>query len=144
MIDLEKLARDAETELKAQFDALEEISFVCTKKVLNAFAEFRVSEAHFAPSTGYGYNDRGREAIDGICAKVFGAEKAIVRHQIVNGTQALAIGLYGLLRPGDTLLSVAGKPYDTLEEVIGIAGNPGDGSLKDFGIDYEQVECTDQ
>ena len=143
MTDLEKLARDAEEELKAQFDVLEEISFANTKKVLDAFAEFRVSEAHFAPSTGYGYNDRGREVIDGIYAKVFGAESAIVRHQIVNGTQALAIGLYGLLRPGDTLLSVAGKPYDTLEEVIGIAGNPGDGSLKDFGVSYDQVDLKD-
>ena len=143
MPDLLKLAANAEKELQAQFEALEEISFENTKKVLAAFAEYRVSEAHFAPSTGYGYNDRGREVIDRIYARVFGAEAAIVRHQIVNGTQALAIGLYALLRPGDTLLSVAGKPYDTLEEVIGIAGEEGNGSLRDFGVSYAQVDLKD-
>ena len=140
MADLMLLAGEAEKELKNRFEELEEISQRNTERVLDAFREHRVSEGHFAASTGYGYDDRGREAIERIYARLFDCEAALVRHSIVNGTHALAIGLYGLLRPGDTLLSVAGKPYDTLEEVIGIAGEPGNGSLADFGVKYEQVE----
>ena len=142
MYDLEKIAADAEDELSAQFTELEKNARVNTEKVLTAFRNNRVGESHFAATTGYGYDDRGREAIDRIYAEVFGSEAALVRHNIVNGTHALAIGLYGLLRPGDTLLSVAGKPYDTLEEVIGIAGEPGNGSLADYGIAYDQVELN--
>ncbi len=140
MTDLQTIAENAESQLAEQFKNLEEISFENTRKVMKAFADHRVSEGYFAPTTGYGYDDRGREALDAIYAQVFGAEAAIVRHNIVNGTQAIAIGLYGLLRPGDRLLSVAGKPYDTLEQVIGIAGTPGNGSLADYGISYGQIE----
>lgn len=94
------------------------------------------------PSSGYGYNDRGREELEKIYADVFECEAALVRHNITSGTQTLAIGLFGLLRPGDTLYSVTGKPYDTLEEVIGLRGEPGNGSLADFGVKYAAQEMT--
>lgn len=141
--ELIDISRQAEIDLKAIFDKFDEISFNNTQRVMGAFAEHRVAEAMFNSSSGYGYDDRGRECLDKIYADVFGAEAAFVRHNIVNGTQALAIGLYGLLRPGDTLYSVAGKPYDTLEEVIGISGTPGKGSLADFGVKYKQTELID-
>jgi len=111
---------------------------------MDAFREFRVSDTMFGSTSGYGYDDRGRDTLDQIWANVFGAEAAFVRQQIVSGTQALTIGLFGLLRPGDLMLSVAGKPYDTLEEVIGIVGTPGDGSLRDFGVDYAQIDLTSE
>lgn len=134
------ISRQAEKDLREIYDRFDEISFNNTQRVMSSFAENRVAEAMFNSSSGYGYDDRGRECLDKIYAEVFGAEAAFVRHNIVNGTQALAIGLYGLLRPGDTLYSVAGKPYDTLEEVIGICGTPGNGSLADFGVKYKQTE----
>ena len=140
--DLIKLSLEAETALAEKFKELDEISFKNTVKVMDSFRKHTVNETFFAPTSGYGYGDRGRDTLDLIYADVFGAESAFVRHNIVNGTQALAIGLYGLLRPGDTLLSVAGKPYDTLEEVIGIAGEKGNGSLADFGVSYKQTELT--
>ena len=142
MTDLALAAKTAEKELSGQFERFEAVSRENTRRVLEAFKNNRVSEAHFASSTGYGYDDRGREIIEKIYAEVFDCEAALARHNIVNGTQALAIGLYGLLRPGDTLLSVSGKPYDTLEEVIGIAGAPGNGSLADFGVKYKQIELN--
>ena len=141
--ELLNIADEADAALADIFRGFERTSRECTEKVLSAFSHFRVSEAHFASSTGYGYDDRGRDDLDGIYAEVFGSEAALVRAQIVNGTQALAVGLFGLLRPGDTLLSVTGKPYDTLEEVIGISGNAGDGSLADFGIKYRQIDMTE-
>lgn len=134
-----KLAAEAERELRPQFDEFDRIAYVNTARVLEAFSAHRVSEAMFAPSTGYGYGDIGRDALDAIYADVFGAEAAFVRHNIVNGTQAIAIGLFGLLRPGDVMLSVTGKPYDTLNEVIGADIKNGDGSLADFGIKYDDV-----
>lgn len=138
-----QIANDAERELKPIFDELDRISFENTKRVLEYFREHRVSDAMFSGTTGYGYDDCGREALDRIYADVFGAESAFVRHSIANGTNALTIGLFGLLRPGDVLLSVTNRPYDTLCEVIGIDGANGDGSLKDFGIDYDQVDFID-
>ena len=138
--EIRALAAEAEAALRPQFDYIDNVSYENTARVMAAFAEHRVSEAIFQPSSGYGYDDRGRDTLDRIWADVMGAEAAFVRHQIVNGTQALAIGLFGLLRPGDLMLSIAGKPYDTLEEVIGIAGTPGNGSLRDFGVDYAQID----
>lgn len=135
-----KLTAEAERELRPQFDEFDRIAYVNTARVLEAFSAHRVSEAMFAPSTGYGYGDIGRDALDAIYADVFGAEAAFVRHNIVNGTQAIAIGLFGLLRPGDIMLSVTGKPYDTLNEVIGADIKNGDGSLADFGIKYDDVD----
>lgn len=136
------LAAEAESELASAFAKIDAISFANTARVMDAFREERVSEACFAGSTGYGYDDLGRETLDKIYARVFGAESAFVRHSIANGTQALTIGLFGLLRPNDTMLSITGKPYDTLEEVIGISGTPGNGSLADFGVRYKQIELT--
>ncbi len=137
------LAREAETALADTFRHIDEVAFNNTQKIMDIFAEHRVSTAMFDSTSGYGYDDRGRDTLDAIWADVFGCEAAFVRHSIVNGTQALTIGLFGVLRPGDLLCSVAGKPYDTLEEVIGIAGESGNGSLADFGVRYKQIELVD-
>lgn len=113
------------------------------KKVLTAFREHRVGVQHFSSISGYGHDDLGRETLDRVFAKIMQAEAAAVRVQFVSGTHAIACALYGVLRPGDEMLAVAGKPYDTLEEVIGLRGS-NQGSLKDFQIDYRQLELTDQ
>ena len=137
------LVAKAEKDLADIFAEIDRISFENTKKIMDAFKKFRVSEAVFNPTSGYGYNDRGRELLDEIWADVMGAEAAFVRHSIVNGTQALTIGLFGLLRPNDILFSIAGKPYDTLDEVIGNCGEAGNGSLRDFGVEYRQADLSD-
>ena len=137
------LAAEAERKLADIFAEIDRISFENTKKIMDAFKEHRVSEAAFNPTSGYGYNDRGRELLDEIWADVMGAESAFVRHSIVNGTQALTIGLFGLLRPNDILFSIAGKPYDTLDEVIGNSGQAGNGSLRDFGVEYRQSDLSE-
>ncbi|MBQ9785330.1 MAG: methionine gamma-lyase family protein [Clostridia bacterium] len=136
------LTHDAENALKPHFSRIDAIAFENTQKVMDAFREHRVSDTMFQSTSGYGYDDRGREVLEEVWADVMGAECAIVRHTIISGTHALSIGLFGILRPGDVMYSVAGKPYDTLEEVIGISGTPGNGSLKDFGVDYEQTDLT--
>ena len=140
--ELLALGAEAEAALGEQFARIGGIAFENTCRVMAAFRDHRVSDAMFAPTTGYGYDDRGRDTLDAIWADVFGTEAAIVRHNIVNGTHALSIGLFGLLRPGDVMLSVTGKPYDTLAEVIGMDGKTGDGSLADFGVEYRQTEMT--
>ena len=122
------------------FERIDKIAFENQKKVMAAFRNHQVSDSHFCSSSGYGYDDKGRETLDKIYAEVFESEAAFVRHSIISGTQTLCIGLFGLLRPGDTLFSVTGKPYDTLEEVIGIRGEAGNGSLKDYGVNYKQLE----
>lgn len=137
-----ELVRNAEASLSEVFAKLGEIAEINQLKVMKAFADNRVSERHFMPTTGYGYDDDGRDTLDKIYAQVFGCEDALVRHNWVNGSHTLATMLYAVLRPGDTLLAVTGKPYDTLEEVIGIVGEDGNGSLKDFGIAYEQIDLT--
>lgn len=143
MQNYEALICEAEKELAPVFERLNAIETENTRRVLRAFQRHRVSARNFAPTTGYGYDDIGRDALSEIIAEVFGAEKALMRPQIASGTHALALCLYGMLRPGETLLSAAGKPYDTLEEVIGIAGEAGSGSLRDFGIGYKQVDLKD-
>ncbi len=125
------------------FARMEQTALANQMKVMEAMQENRVEMRHFASSTGYGYDDIGRDTLDRVYAQTFGAEAALVRPQMINGTHALALALYGVLRPGDVLLSVTGKPYDTLEEVIGLSGDPDQGSLKDFGIHYEQLELTE-
>lgn len=135
-----ELARVAEAALAERFAEIDAISFANTEKIMDAFKEHRVSEAMFAATSGYGYDDRGRDTLDKIWADVMGAEAAFVRHSIVNGTQALTIGLFGLLRPNDIIFSIAGKPYDTLDEVIGNSGKAGNGSLRDFGVEYMQSD----
>lgn len=138
--ELLALADEAEKALAERFAEIDRVAFLGTEKVMDAFREHRVSETMFNPTSGYGYDDHGRDVLDEIWADVMGAEAAFVRHNIVNGTQALAIGLFGLLRPGDIMFSIAGKPYDTLEEVIGISGTAGNGSLADFGVAYKQAD----
>ena len=137
------LCAEAEKELAPIFAEIDAISFANTKKIMDAFREHRVSESMFISTSGYGYDDRGREVLDAVWADVMGAEAAFVRHSIVNGTQALTIGLFGLLRPGDIMFSIAGKPYDTLDEVIGNVGEAGNGSLRDFGVEYRQADLKD-
>ncbi|MEN6314365.1 MAG: methionine gamma-lyase family protein [Clostridiaceae bacterium] len=137
-----KLVQSAENEVSDIFKGIEAIREINQYKVIAAMQEHRLSDSHFGGTTGYGYDDRGREVLEAVYASVFRAEDALVRHQIVSGTHALAVCMYGNLRPGDELLSITGKPYDTLEEVIGLRGE-GSGSLKDFGIGYRQVELLD-
>lgn len=137
---INEIAARAEVALKPIFAQIDRVAFENTQRVMDAFRAHRVSDGMFQSTSGYGYDDRGRDTLDAIWADVMGAEAALVRHSIVSGTHALAIGLYGILRPGDVMYSVAGKPYDTLEEVIGLTGNAGDGSLRDFGVSYEQTD----
>ncbi|SFC09294.1 Cystathionine beta-lyase family protein involved in aluminum resistance [Bacillus sp. OV322] len=112
-------------------------------RVLQSFQKHKVSDSHFIPSTGYGYDDAGRDTLEEIYGEVFGGEAGLVRPQIISGTHAISICLFGVLRPGDELLYITGKPYDTLEEIVGIRGN-GTGSLKEFHIDYNTVLLNDE
>lgn len=136
-------AKEAEEAVIKSFSHIESIREQNQLKVIRAMQMEKLSDSHFSGTTGYGYNDRGREVLDAVFAHAFGAEDAIVRHSITCGSHALALCLYGILRPGDELLSITGKPYDTLEEVIGIRGEEGNGSLKDYGITYSQVDLKD-
>ena len=138
---IEEAAGKAEELAKPYFRRIEENADWNEQKMLAAFIKNGVSESHFAASTGYGYDDRGRETLDHVFADAFGAEDALVRHNFVCGTHALTVALFGVLRPGDTMLCVTGIPYDTLRAVIGLTGD-GNGSLKEFGIHYEQVDMT--
>ena len=133
----------SEKEVIGEFNKLDRLTEHNQYKVLDALQKNRLSDTHFSWNTGYGYDDAGREITEKIFADVFGAEAAIVRTQIVNGTHALTLALSGPLRPGDELIYCTGRPYDTLEEVIGIRGE-GKGSLADFGINYKQVELTSE
>ena len=135
------LGDQAQAALSEQFARIDEIAAINTEKVLAAFQKHKVAEVHFQATTGYGYDDLGRETLGEIYADIFGTEDAMVRINFVNGTHAIASALYGVLRPGDTLLSAVGAPYDTLQGVIGITGD-GNGSLREFGIGYRQVDLT--
>lgn len=121
------------------FKRIESITEYNQLKVLSSFIENGVSESHFVETTGYGYGDRGRDMLDRVFAQAFGAEDALVRHSFASGTHTIAVALYGLLRPNDTMLCVTGTPYDTIRPVIGINGQ-GQGSLKDFGVHYKEVD----
>ena len=136
--NIENLIQDAELTCAEQFRKIDQISFTNAKKVLNAFHEQKISESDFATTTGYGYNDVGRDKIEKIFSKILGCEDAIVRNQFISGSHALTVTFFALLRPNDTLLSISGEPYDTLHEVIGIKDNPS--SLKSFGINYQQID----
>ena len=131
-----------EQEIMPQFNQIETISRYNQYKVLKAFQKNNINESHFTETTGYGYDDLGREALDAVYADVFGCEDAFVRHQIISGTHAIALCLFGVLRPGDELVAVTGKPYDTLEEVIGIRGQD-NGSLKEMGVTYKEVRLLE-
>ena len=130
----------AQSECAEQFALIEETSEYNGQKVLAAFIKNRVSESCLKGTTGYGYGDLGRDTLDKVFADALGAEDAVVRHTFVNGTHALSTALFGVLRTGDTMLSVTGRPYDTMEEIIGLRGEPGKGSLRDFGINYIQAD----
>ncbi len=134
------LAIEAEAALADRFAEIDKIAFENTRRVMDSFRKHRVSDSMFQSTSGYGSGDKGRETLDLIWAEMMGTEAAFVRQNITSGTHALTIGLFGLLRPGDALYSIAGKPYETLEEVIGIAGEAGNGSLRDFGVDYLQTD----
>ena len=139
--EIEKLAKQVEEEIKPELEEINKICQINSLKVLKAFQKYKVSEIHFNSSTGYGYGDIGRETIESIFAEVLGAEDALVRSQFISGTHALTVTLFGLLRTGDVMLSINGKPYDTLDKVIGIEENPS--SLKSFGVKYEQIDLVD-
>lgn len=129
-----------EKELKEKFDEIQEICENNTQKVLKAFQNSNLSEVHFNQTTGYGLNDIGRDTIEKIYSEIFGTEDALVRGQFISASHALNVTFFGLLRPNDTMISISGKPYDTMDEVIGLIENPS--SLKSFGVKYEQIDLV--
>lgn len=137
-----RVAASCEKDLYETYASIDSVSEYNQLKILKAMQNKGLSESHFGGTTGYGYDDRGREVLEAIYSEIFGCEDSLVRSQIVSGTHAIALCLYGVLRPGDELLSVTGSPYDTLAEVIGLRGR-GSGSLKELGISYRQVELSE-
>lgn len=139
---LEPLVTEVEKQILPVQQKIDQIVEKNQFRVLQGFREFRVGATDFTPSTGYGYDDPGRDTLEEVYAKVFGGESALVRHQIISGTHAISTALFGVLRPGDELLYITGKPYDTLEEIVGLHGE-GTGSLTEFNISYESVPLTE-
>lgn len=139
--DLEELSKKVEKDVENVFHKIDEVCTINSLKVLKAFQNNEIAEMHFGSTTGYGYGDIGRVAIEKVFAEVLNAEDSLVRSQFISGTHALTVTLFALLRPGDTLLSITGKPYDTLDEVIGIKENPS--SLKSYSINFEQIDLVD-
>lgn len=137
--ELLSLATQAEQDCATMFARVEEIGADCEAAVLHAFQQCGVRSMHLQGSDGYGYGDEGRDLLDAVFAKAFGAEDALVRHHFVSGTHALSVALFGVLRAGDTMVSLTGKPYDTMQEVIGIRGQGG-GSLREFGVCYRELD----
>ncbi len=138
MDEIINLVNNSEKEISSELKKIDDIVFYNSKKVLDAFQKENVSEYHFNSTTGYGYNDLGRETIERVYSNIFKSEDALVRGQFISGTHALTVSLFGLLRPNDIMLCISGTPYDTLHEVIGLKEN--DSSLKSFGIKYEQID----
>lgn len=136
-----ELSNQVEEEIKPVFENINKICEYNSLKVLKAFQDNRISDMHFNQTTGYGYGDIGRDTCEKVFAQVLGAEDALVRGQFISGTHALTVALFAFLRPGDTMLSITGKPYDTLDEVIGITENPS--SLKSYGINFEKIDLID-
>lgn len=139
---LKRLVEEVEEQIKDVHSSIDRIIDFNQLKVLKSFQKFRVSDTHFYPSTGYGYDDIGRDTLEEVYADVFRAEAGLVRPQIISGTHAISTALFGVLRPGDELLYITGKPYDTLEEIVGIRGT-GVGSLKEFNISYNSVSLLE-
>ena len=139
--DIKKFIEHCEEKVEEKFKEIEKIAEFNSEKVLDAFSKCNITEACFSGTTGYGYNDFGREKIEEVYKEIFKSEDSLVRTQFISGTHALTVTLFGLLRPGDTLLSISGKPYDTLDEVIGIKENPS--SLKSFHIQYDQIDLIE-
>lgn len=135
---LDEIIKSSNRDLEEVFKNIEEIEEKTSEKVLNAFIDNGISESDFNSATGYGYNDSGRDKIERVYASVFGTESSLVRSQFISGTHALTTALFGILRPGDIMLSISGKPYDTLDSVIGFNDNKS--SLKVFGVEYNQVD----
>nr|WP_059105252.1 methionine gamma-lyase family protein [Shouchella shacheensis] len=133
------LVQNVETSIAEQHKHADDVALINQKRVMDSFRNHEISEFHFTPSTGYGYDDVGRDTLEEIYADVFGGESALVRAQITSGTHAIATSLFGVLRPSDELLYITGKPYDTLEEIVGLRGS-GKGSLKDYHITYKAIE----
>ena len=138
-----ELSKEVEKDIEPIFREIDKIKEINSLKVLNAFQKCGLSEMHLHSSTGYGIDEVGRNKIEEIYTKIFGTEDALVRAQLISGTHALAVTLFGLLRPGDTMLSITGLPYDTLQTVIGISKENSKSSLKEFGVKYEQIELID-
>ncbi|WP_040211777.1 aminotransferase class I/II-fold pyridoxal phosphate-dependent enzyme [Clostridium polynesiense] len=138
------LFETASKDIKDQLEELDRIKEYNQLKVMKSFQEERISDSHFTNSSGYGYGDIGRDTLDAVYARISNTESALVRPHFVNGTHAITAALFGNLRPGDTMLAVCGKPYDTLENVIGISGGEDIGSLRDFGVNYKQIELTSE
>ena len=136
-----EIVNKSENEVKEQFEKINELCEYNTRKVLEAFQDNDLSEIHFNETTGYGYNDIGRDVIEKIYAQIFKTEDSIVRGQFISASHALNVTLFAMLRPGDTMISISGKPYDTLDEVIGLRENKS--SLKSFGVKYEQIDLID-
>ncbi len=141
--EIEELANEVEKEIKPEFEKVDKICELNSLKVLKAMQDNNLSSTHFNTSTGYGIDESGRDKIEEIYSQIFKAEDSLVRSQLISGSHALTVTLQGLLRPGDTLLSITGLPYDTLQTVIGIGENPGPSSLKSFNIKYEQIDLKD-
>ncbi len=137
---LEKMVLEAEENLKSEFAKVDLRCMRNSQKVLAAFQKNRISEVHFGSTTGYGYDDLGRDTIEKVFADILGAEDALVRTQFISGTHAITVLLFAMLRPGDTMLSICGKPYDTLDSIIGFDDNPS--SLKSYQIHYEQIDLV--
>lgn len=140
--NIKVLAQKAEEKSKDTFSYIEDIVEHNQNTVLKAFIDNRVSESHFTTSTGYGYGDRGRETLDRLFADIMGCEDALIKYSFFSGTHTLSVMLFGVLRPGDTVLVVTGTPYDTIHSVFGINGKSGYGSLMEYGINYKQVDLT--
>ena len=140
---LAPFVKKAEARVKPFFEKIDETAEFNQYRVLESFKKHKVSDFHFNPTTGYGYDDIGRDTLESIYADVFGAELALCRPQIISGTHAIGIALFGVLLPGDELLYITGKPYDTLEEIVGIRGD-GRGSLKELGVQYDTVELKEE
>ena len=136
------LANSAEAKIASYHQAVEKIAFFNQQKVIQAFKTHHVSDHHFNPSTGYGYDDEGRDTLEKVYATTFAAEAALVRPQIISGTHAISISLFGVLRPNDELLYITGKPYDTLQSIVS-GGEEDTGSLADFGISYQHVDLLE-
>lgn len=140
-MNINELIKIAENTIQDEFMKIDELCYKNSEKVLSAFQKYKISDAHFSSTTGYGYDDIGRDTIEKVFADVLGGEDALVRSQFISGSHALTVALFAYLRPGDTMLSISGTPYDTLHEVIGIVENPS--SLKSFGVNYEQIDLID-
>lgn len=140
--EIDRLVKQVDAEIELKLKEIDQLIDLNQWKVIRSFQKFQVSDFHFSDSTGYGYNDRGREVLDLVYADIFGAEAAIVRPHLVSGTHAISTALFGILRPDDELLFITGKPYDTLHKVIGQQGD-GTGSLQDWGIRYNEVQLLE-